>query len=157
MTIRTTPVAGSRHRAKRVGRGNASHGTYCGRGMKGQKARTGGKIRAQFEGGQTPFFQKMPKLKGFNNPNKITYRAINLNRLEYSYAAGETVNLESLRAKGYISKNDRFVKILGTGDLTKKLTVDIKKVSAGAKTKIEQAGGTVIVTAAKAVKAVKKE
>ena len=137
-----SPVAGSTHVGKRKGRGvGTGNGKTGGRGHKGQKARSGGKVRVGFEGGQMPLVRRVPK-RGFNNIFAEPLTAINvavLNRFE----DGAEVTLESLLASGAISKIGDGVKILGNGELTKKLTVKVNAVSETAKTKIEAAGGTV--------------
>ena len=108
---------------KRKGQGNATgNGTYGGRGMNGQNARAGGGVRAGFEGGQTPLIQRMPKNPGFNNPNRVEAQVVNLDAIDEAYKAGETVDVASLLEKGLIKKNNNKVKILGNGELTKKLT-----------------------------------
>ncbi len=132
---------GARHRKKRLGRGNGSgKGTYSGKGMNGQKARSGGNVRPGFEGGQTPFIQKMPKYRGFKNPNRTEYQIINVKDLE-KFEEGATVNAETLKEKGLIAKKNLPVKILGDGELTKKLTVNADKISKSAEEKIKKAGG----------------
>ena len=129
---------------KRVGRGNASgHGTFCGRGCKGQGQRKSGKVRPGFEGGQTPLIMRLPKLKGFKNPSKIIYQIVNLKDLNV-FKDGDEVNIEMLLKKRLISKKMTPVKILGMGDLDKKLTLKVHKVSAVAKEKIIKAGGKVL-------------
>lgn len=134
---------GARHRRKRVGRGNGSGvGTYSGRGMKGQNARSGGKRRPGFEGGQTPFIQKMPKYRGFKNPNTVNYQIVNVGQLEV-FDNDTTVDKKTLLNKGLISKIKEPVKILGDGDLSKKLTVKADKVSKSAEEKIKKAKGSV--------------
>ncbi|MCF7854518.1 MAG: 50S ribosomal protein L15 [Candidatus Pacebacteria bacterium] len=127
---------------KRVGRGDSSdYGRTSGRGEKGAGARSGYSHRAYFEGGQLPFFRRLPK-RGFKNPNHRVYSVINVGRLEESFAAGEEVNKETLRAKGLLGKKVLDgVKILGDGDLTKALTVTADKFSEAARAKIEGAGG----------------
>jgi len=138
------PAPGSRKERKRVGRGNGSgHGSTAGRGDKGQNSRAGGTKGAGFEGGQTPLAMRLPKLPGFKNRNRVEYSVVNVSRLEEIYAEGETVDTESLIAKGVIKNANSLVKVLGDGDLTKKLTVKVDKVSNSAKAKIEGAGGTV--------------
>ena len=132
------------HRKKRVGRGPASgKGKTAGRGMNGQKSRAGGGKGNGFEGGQTPLARRLPKLPGFRNPNKVHYIAVNVSRLEAKYDAGETVDADSLKAKGIIKHTTDPVKVLGDGDITKALTVKVDKISASAKAKIEAAGGKV--------------
>ncbi len=112
---------------KRLGQGNATgQGTYAGRGCKGQKSRSGGgKVRLFFEGGQTPLIQRMPKNKGFKNPNRVEAQIVNLADLEVRYNDGEKVTYETLLMKGLIrsGKSDK-IKILGMGKLTKKLEIE---------------------------------
>ena len=137
-----SPVAGSTHVNKRKGRGHATgNGKTAGRGHKGQKARSGGGVRIGFEGGQTPFFKRMPK-RGFTNYTRKEYAIINvadLNRFE----DGVTVDYEALKAAGLLKKHLDGVKVLGGGKLEKKLTVKAEKFSATAVKAIEEAGGTV--------------
>jgi large subunit ribosomal protein L15 len=137
------PKAGSRHRKKRVGCGESSgHGKTSGRGHKGQKARSGGSIRLGFEGGQMPLLRRMPK-RGFNNTRfKKVWGIVNLSHLE-DFEAGAVVDETVLRESGLVRGNLDGVKILGTGTLTKALTVKVDAVSAGARQKIEAAGGTI--------------
>ena len=138
------PAEGSRKNRKRVGRGHAAgQGKTAGRGMNGQKSRSGGGKGAGFEGGQQPLAMRLPKLPGFINHNRVEYAPVNVSRLEEIYADGETVNGETLCAKGVIKKPFIPVKVLGNGEITKKLTVSVDKVSASAKAKIEAAGGKV--------------
>lgn len=138
------PAPGSRSSRKRVGRGNGSgHGSTAGRGDKGQNSRAGGGKGPGFEGGQNPLHMRMPKLGGFKNRNRVEYAVVNVSRLEDLYAAGETVDVDSLFDKGVIKAKATPVKVLGDGELTKKLTVKIDKVSGPARAKIEAAGGTV--------------
>ncbi len=127
---------------KRVGRGDSSdYGRTSGRGEKGAGARSGHSHRAYFEGGQLPLFRRLPK-RGFKNPNHKVYTVVNVGRLEREFDTGEEVNAESLRAKGVIGKKTYDgVKILGDGELTKKLTVTADKFSNSAREKIEAAGG----------------
>jgi len=136
---------GANKKDRRVGRGSSSgRGTTAGKGNKGQQSRSGGKTYVGFEGGQMPLYRRIAH-KGFSNyPFKKEYYCINVEVLEAKFNDGETVNKESLIAKGFISaKAETLVKILGNGEITKKLTVDVDKVSASAKAKIEKAGGTV--------------
>lgn len=138
-----SPNPGSRQRRKRVGRGDSSGlGKTAGRGEKGQKSRTGSKIRPFFEGGQIPLFRRLPK-RGFNQPNHIEYALVNLNILEDNFAAGDVVDAESLRAKKLLGKAEKMIKILANGELTKALTVKAETFSAAAQAKIEAAGGKV--------------
>ena len=138
-----SPNPGSRQRRKRVGRGDSSGlGKTAGRGEKGQKSRTGSKVRPFFEGGQIPLFRRLPK-RGFNQPDHIEYALVNLNILEDNFAAGDVVDAEPLRAKKLLGKAEKMIKILANGELTKALTVKAEKFSAAAKAKIEAAGGKV--------------
>lgn len=136
--------AGSRKAKKRVGRGNSSgYGTYSGRGSKGAGQHKGGNLRPGFEGGQTPLIMRLPKLKGFKNPNKIYFQVVNVKDLE-RFKDGEEVNVLTLLEKKLIRHKDDPVKILGKGKLTKKLTVKIHKISTAAKDKVLKAGGKVL-------------
>ena len=138
------PAEGSKKSRKRVGRGNSSgHGTTAGRGTKGQLSRSAGGKGAGFEGGQQPLAMRLPKLPGFTNHSRVEYAPVNVARLEGLFADGDTVDAESLMAKGVIKHDYIPVKVLGDGELTKKLTVKVDKVSASAKAKIEAAGGKV--------------
>ena len=139
-----TPAPGSTHRRKRVGRGNSSgHGTYSGRGLNGQGSRAGGTKGAGFEGGQTPLAMRLPKLPGFRNPRRIEYTAVNVSTLEAKFEDGAVVDGAALKAAGITKSEFEPIKVLGNGELTKKLTVQIDKVSASAKAKIEAVGGKV--------------
>lgn len=140
LTLRSK--SGARHRKKRVGRGNGSGmGTFSCRGMKGQKARSGGNRRPGFEGGQTSFVQRMPKLRGFKNPSRVPFQAVNVKDLEI-FDNGATVDVLALVEKGLVAKKNLPVKILGDGDLSKKLTIKVDAVSKSAEDKIKKAGGT---------------
>ncbi len=139
-----SPAPGSTKKRKRVGRGNGSgHGSTAGRGDKGQNSRAGGGKGPGFEGGQNPLAMRLPKLPGFTNRWRQEYDVVNVARLEGLFADGDTVDVESLKAKGVVKSVDAVVKVLGDGELTRKLTVKVQKVSATAKAKIEAAGGTV--------------
>ena len=138
------PAEGSRKNRKRVGRGHAAgQGKTAGRGMNGQKSRSGGGKGAGFEGGQQPLAMRLPKLPGFTNRNRVEYAPVNVSRLEEKFADGDTVDTDSLIAAGIIKREYELVKVLGNGEITKKLTVKVDKVSASAKAKIEAAGGKV--------------
>lgn len=140
---------GANKNPKRVGRGSSSGlGSTAGKGNKGQQSRSGGKVYVGFEGGQMPLYRRIAR-KGFSNyPFKKEYVCINVDQLEAKFADGETVDKTSLIAKGFISaKSSTLVKVLGNGDITKKLTVDVDKISESAKAKIEKAGGSVKVAA----------
>ena len=126
---------------KRVGRGDGSgHGTTSGRGTKGQLARSGGKTRPGFEGGQMPLQRRLPHLRGFKNNRKIIFNVINLGMLE-DFKEGSTVDYDVLLKKGLIMKKGNPLKVLGSGDLKKKLTIKANGFSKTAREKIEKAGG----------------
>ena len=126
----------------RVGRGIGSgNGKTAGKGHKGQKARTGGKIRRGFEGGQTPLYRRIPK-RGFNNVFSIEYATVNVSDLE-RFENGTVVNMELLLNEGIVRRELAGLKVLGQGTLTKKLTVEAKKFTASAKEKIEAVGGKI--------------
>lgn len=136
------PVDGARKRRKRVGRGTGSGlGKQAGRGMKGQLSRSGGGPRPGFEGGQLPFFQRLPK-RGFNNVNRKEYAVVNLVDLN-QFSDGEIVTPEALIARNVLKKLNSGVKILANGVLEKKLTVKAHVFSKAAEAAIVQAGGTV--------------
>ena len=136
------PVAGATHRKKIVGRGIGSGtGKTSGKGHKGQNARSGGGVRPGFEGGQMPLYRRLPK-RGFNNIFAKKYVAVNVEVLD-KFNDGDEVTAETMLEKRIISKTLDGVKLLGRGDVTKKLTVKVAKVSASAKEKIEKAGGKV--------------
>ena len=145
---------GKRRARKRVGRGGKT-GTYSGRGMNGQNARSGGGVRPGFEGGQTPLLMRMPKLKGFKNPNKIYYFPLNVSKLEELFDDGATVNHETLIEKNIIKKGMK-VKLLGNGDIKKKVTLTVDLASTSGVQKIEKAGGKVTVLSAKKEEAPKE-
>jgi large subunit ribosomal protein L15 len=138
------PRPGAVHRVKRLGCGESSgHGKTSGKGHKGQKARSGGSIRLGFEGGQMPLIRRLPK-RGFNNNEfKKNIGVVNLRDLNEKFESGATVDEKALRAAGLVRGTIHGVKILATGDLSKKLTIVAAKVSAAAKEKIEKAGGSV--------------
>jgi large subunit ribosomal protein L15 len=136
------PVEGARKARKRLGRGPGSGtGKTAGKGSKGQLARSGGGTRPGFEGGQIPFFQRIPK-RGFKNVNRIEYTVINLDDLNV-FNDGEVVTPEVLVARGVIKKVLSGVKVLANGNLEKKITVKAHRFSANAAEKIASAGGTV--------------
>ena len=139
-TLKPTP--GSTKSKIRRGRG-LSRGNYSGRGMKGQNARSGGGVRPGFEGGQTPLVRRMPKSKGFLNPNKVTYMAVNVGDLN-AFKDGETVDSKVLKAKGLI-KAVGPVKLLSNGELTSKVKITVDRASAAALEKANKAGAEVTV------------
>ena len=130
---------------KRVGRGYGSGvgGHTVGRGTKGQKSRAGHKSLQTFEGGNVPFFRRMPKYKGFNAKFKIEAEAVNVDALENAYKDGETVTKESLIEKGIARKNTEKIKILGKGEIKKKLKIEGLVLSESAAEKIKKAGGSI--------------
>jgi len=135
------PAEGSTTAQKRLGRGTGSGlGKTSGKGHKGAKARSGGGKRPGFEGGQMPLYRRIPK-RGFNNIFGTEFAEVNVESLEEKFNDGDTVTAEKLLEAGIIKKTLDGVKILGNGDLTKKLTVQAQKFTAGAKEKIEAAGG----------------
>lgn len=137
------PRPGAKHRTKRLGQGESSgHGKTSGKGHKGQKARSGGSLRLGFEGGQMPLIRRLPK-RGFNNARfKKNYAIVNLSDLN-AFDDGAKIDEALLLEKNLIRGKYVGVKILGTGELTKKLTITADKVSASAREKIEKAGGTI--------------
>ena len=134
------PVPGANTAKTRVGRGEGSKGKTAGRGTKGTKARY--QVKVGFEGGQMPLHMRTPKLRGFKNPFRVEYQVVNLDKLAELYPAGGDVTVGDLVAKGAVRKNEK-VKVLGTGDISVKLTVSVDKVSGSAEQKIVAAGGTV--------------
>lgn len=130
---------------KRIGRGVGSGvgGHTATRGQKGQKSRSGHKSMVMFEGGNVPFHRRMPKYRGFTNTEKVTYHVVNLSVIEGEYKSDEIVSLETLKAKGIIRKRAEHVKILGTGDLSKKLNFEGLKISEAARAKIQAAKGSI--------------
>jgi large subunit ribosomal protein L15 len=153
LNLSTLKPAEARRDRKRVGRGLGSgKGRYSGRGIKGQKSRSGSaKMRAGFEGGQMPLHMRLGKQRGPYSrdampvgPHRTFTQAVNLRDLEARFDAGSDVTLEALREAGLIKNTKIDVKILASGELTKKLTVTAHRFSAAAKEKIEAAGGTAI-------------
>ena len=136
------PAEGSRHVRNRVGRGSSSgNGKTSGRGQKGQKSRSGGGVRLGFEGGQTPLFMRLPK-RGFTNINRKEYAIVNLDVLN-RFEDGAEVTPTTLIEAGIVKDAKSGIKILGNGELTKKLSVKAAKFSKSAITAIEAAGGSV--------------
>ncbi|MDA0371872.1 MAG: 50S ribosomal protein L15 [Actinomycetota bacterium] len=138
-----SPAPGAKHRKKRVGRGiGGKGGKTAGRGTKGQHSRGRGKVARGFEGGQMPLKQRVPKLKGFNNPFRVEYQAVNLdtiNELEDS-----SVDPDVLLKRGVLHKGS-FVKVLARGEITRKVDVSAHAVSKSAQAAIEAAGGSVTI------------
>jgi large subunit ribosomal protein L15 len=141
------PAPGSRHHKKRLGRGTGSgHGKTSGRGGKGQTARSGYQMPPGFEGGQTPIWRRVPK-RGFNHPSRREYAIVNLETLEARYEEGAEVTPDDLLERGIIKKLLTGVKILGRGELTKRLVVKADRFSQSALEKITAAGGEAIALA----------
>lgn len=135
-----SPAPGSRRSRNRVGRGIATgNGKTCGRGHKGQNARSGGGVRPGFEGGQNPLYRRLPK-RGFTNPTRKEYAIVNITDLN-RFSAGTEVTPKLLLQQGMLKKLLHGVKVLGNGDLSVKLTVKANKFSQSAIEKIEAAGG----------------
>jgi len=144
-SIQIKAPKGANKNRKRLGKGPSSGtGKTAGKGHKGQKARSGGGVTPGFEGGQMPLFRRVAA-RGFSNyPFKKEYQAVNLDMLEKFYNEGETVNETTLIEKGLIKKSEKLIKILGNGEITKKLDVEITAISQSAKAKIEKAGGKIV-------------
>jgi large subunit ribosomal protein L15 len=134
------PAPGAKTAKTRVGRGEASKGKTAGRGTKGTKARY--QVPERFEGGQMPLHMRLPKLRGFKNPFRVEYQVVNLDKLSALYPDGGDVTVADLVAKGAVRKGQP-VKVLGTGELTVKLSVAVDAYSGSAKEKILAAGGSV--------------
>ena len=134
------PAPGAKKKKTRVGRGEASKGKTAGRGTKGTKARK--QVSAAFEGGQMPLHMRLPKLKGFKNPAKVTFQVVNVSDLERLFPNGGDITIADLVAKGAVRANQP-VKVLGDGDINVSVNVTATKFSGSAKSKIEAAGGSV--------------
>jgi len=128
---------------KRVGRGPGSgKGKTCGRGHKGQQSRSGGGTRVGFEGGQMPLYRRLPK-RGFTNARfKVTFSIVNVAQLDKTFQDGDTVDAEAIRASHLVNAKTGPIKVLGGGELSKKLSVSVQGFSESARRKIEAAGGT---------------
>ncbi len=138
-----TPPPGAKHARKRVGRGLGSgHGRFSGRGQKGQKGRAGPGIHPYFEGGQLPLHRRLPGKRGFTNIFKTEYSVVNVGRLNV-FEAGSVVGLDELTKAGLVSSRTKPIKILGTGELDRALTVKADGFSGTAREKILAVGGTV--------------
>ena len=143
MEHQATPAPGSRRKRKRVGRGDASgHGTYAGRGMKGQKSRSGGGVRPGFEGGQLPLIKGLPMRRGFTNIFKKQYHLVKLDELA-GLPGDSVVSPETLVSMGFLRRIKHQVKVLGNGELDVALKVSAHKFTRTAREKIEAAGGSV--------------
>jgi large subunit ribosomal protein L15 len=141
------PAPGAKRGRKRIGRGPGSGtGKTAGKGHKGQKSRSGYSRRYGFEGGQMPLVRRLPK-RGFTNIFRVEFQVVNLRDLERVFADGDTVSPESLTDKGLVRGGKRLIKVLGDGELSKKLAVQVHKFSASARAGIEKAGGSCEVVA----------
>ena len=139
---RIRPPKGAKHPKKRLGRGPGSgHGKTASRGHKGAKSRSGHRFKRGFEGGQMPLHRRVPK-RGFHNPFRVEYAVVNLDTLAEVFDAGSAVTPELLRERGLVRQSNVRIKVLGRGDITKKLTVQAHKFSGSAAQKIAAAGGT---------------
>jgi large subunit ribosomal protein L15 len=137
------PAKGSTHKKKRVGRGPGSGlGKTAGRGNKGQKSRSGYSGKVGFEGGQMPLQRRLPK-RGFTNIFRKEWTEVTLAALEEHFREGESITPETMLSRGVVAKGKRDVVVLGTGELTKSLTISAHRFTKGAREKIERAGGTV--------------
>lgn len=134
------PAPGAKKDRTRVGRGEASKGKTAGRGTKGTKARY--QVRPGFEGGQMPLHMRLPKLRGFKNPARVEYQVVNLERLAALYPQGGTVTVDDLVAKGAVRAGEP-VKVLGTGEISVKLDIQVDRISVSAREKVLAAGGSV--------------
>jgi len=134
------PAPGSKKAATRKGRGEASKGKTSGRGTKGTKAR--GQVPAGFEGGQMPLHMRLPKLRGFTNPNRTEYQVVNVARLVELFPEGGDIDIDALVAAGAVRDGEP-VKVLGNGDINVAVQISVTKASASARSKIEAAGGSV--------------
>ena len=135
---------GARRPRKRIGRGNASKGTYSGRGMKGQKSRSGGGVRPSFEGGQLPLMKRLPTQRGFTNIFRVEFATVNVDELAARFDADAEITPEALREARLVRGRDTRVKVLGRGEIDRALTVSAHRFSSEARRKIEAAGGAAV-------------
>ena len=139
---RLKPPAGATKKRKRKGRGIGSgNGKTAGKGQKGQKSRSGGSVPPGFEGGQMPLHRRLPK-GGFKNRFRVEYATLNVSALN-RFDDGAVVDMETLVELGMVKKNQKLLKLLGHGEVSKKVTVKVNKASATAQSKVEAAGGTI--------------
>ena len=137
------PEFGSTKKRKRVGRGAACHGRTSGKGEKGQNSRSGGGKAPGFEGGQTPWYRRLPKFRGFKNHFKVSFTLISLDTLEKCASAGQEVTPEYLYSEGYVRNLKNPIKVLGNGEITKPVNVRLHKFTETAKDAIEKVGGKI--------------
>ena len=143
ITLDNLPKRNSIKKRKRVGRGPGSgNGTYAGRGMNGQKSRAGGNIHPSFQGVGISFFRRIPKLGGFKPLDKVVFAPVNVEDLN-RFDDGAQITIDDLRAAGLVRKNEDFVKLLGGGEITKKIQIKVHKCSKSAEEKVTKAGGQV--------------
>lgn len=141
---------GARKKKKRIGRGPGSgNGKTAGRGSKGQRKRS--TVRVGFEGGQNPIHRRVPKI-GFVNINRVEVHGVNVARLSEAFEAGSEVTVEMLLARGLVPKKAKVIKVLGDGNLDKKLSIKVHRVSEKAREKIEAAGGSIELLESKSAK-----
>ena len=144
MEHEVSPPKGARRARKRVGRGDAAGGgSYAGRGLKGQKSRSGPGVRPGFEGGQMPLIKGLPMKRGFNNRYKTYYALVDLDTLQERFDDNTRVTPELLHQLGIVRRTNLPIKVVGDGELTRPLTVAANKFTASARSKIEAAGGSV--------------
>ena len=136
MQVHNVRSAQNRTKRKRVGRGDASRGTYSGKGMKGQKARSGGGVRPGFEGGQNPMIKGLPRLRGFKNPFRTEYQVVNVDRLNALPAEINELSPATLESLRIIRHADKPVKILGFGEISRPISISGVQVSGTARAKI---------------------
>lgn len=134
------PAPGAKTAKTRVGRGEASKGKTAGRGTKGTKAR--GQVPFAFEGGQMPLHMRLPKLRGFKNPFRVEFQVVNLDKISTLFPDGGKVTVDDLVAKGAV-RSGKLVKVLGSGEITVKLELEVDAFSNSAKDKVQAAGGTI--------------
>ena len=135
---------GARRPRKRIGRGNGSHGTYSGRGMKGQKSRSGGGVRPSFEGGQQPLVKRLPTQRGFVNIFRVEYATVNVDELASRFSNEADVTPQTMREVRLVRGRNVPVKVLGRGEIDCALTVSAHRFSSEARRKIEAAGGIAV-------------
>lgn len=136
-----SPAPGARKNRKRVGRGDGSNrGTYSGRGCKGQKSRSGHRMKPGFEGGQLPIIKRLPRKRGFTNIFRTEYSVVNLNDLTH-FSPETVITIEELVKSGVIKSAQKPLKVLGNGEINQPMTIKAHKFSASARAKIEAAGG----------------
>jgi large subunit ribosomal protein L15 len=138
-------ISNPKKNKKRRGRGNSSgRGNYAGRGLKGQKARSGGRLRPGFEGGQTPYYMRIPKVRGFRSIHDAP-AVVNVGELQKKFQSGDQIDKKTLKNKGLVKNENAPVKILGDGEFKKKMKISADSFSKKARSKIKAAGGEAVV------------